>query len=177
MRRQPLALALFLLPVLAFADVKPFDGPSVDFSHGPLKVSDNHRFLVHADGTPFFYLADTAWELFHRLTIDEAEKYLENRRAKGYTAVQAVALAEFDGLGTPNRQGHLPLANNDPANPNEDYFKDVDAVVDIAQKKGIFIAFLPTWGDKVNKRWAKGPEIFTKDNARTYGEFLGKRYK
>ena len=35
---------------------------------GPLKVSPNHRFLVRADGTPFFWLADTAWELFHRTT-------------------------------------------------------------------------------------------------------------
>jgi hypothetical protein len=25
-----------------------------------LKVSDNHRYLVLADGTPFFYLGDTA---------------------------------------------------------------------------------------------------------------------
>ena len=38
--------------------------PSVDFSHGKLKVSENHRFLQHEDGTPFFYLGDTAWELF-----------------------------------------------------------------------------------------------------------------
>jgi uncharacterized protein DUF4038 len=33
-----------------------------------LKVSDNKRFLVQEDGKPFFYLGDTAWELFHRLT-------------------------------------------------------------------------------------------------------------
>jgi hypothetical protein len=174
--RQLLALAL-LVPSVALAQTRPFDGPSVDFAHGPLKVSENKRFLVHADGMPFFYLGDTAWELFHRLTLDEAEKYLENRRAKGFTVVQAVALAEFDGLRTPNRQNHLPLVNNDPTRPNEDYFRDVDAVVDLARKKGIFVGFLPTWGDKVNKRWGKGPEIFNKDSARVYGEFLGKRYK
>ena len=33
-----------------------------------LKVSDNKRFLVEENGKPFFYLGDTAWELFHRLT-------------------------------------------------------------------------------------------------------------
>jgi hypothetical protein len=37
-----------------------------------LKVSDNHRFLVTQDGKPFFYLADTAWELFHRLDRQQA---------------------------------------------------------------------------------------------------------
>ncbi len=36
-----------------------------------LKVSDNRRFLVHDDGTPFFYLGDTAWELLHRCTLEE----------------------------------------------------------------------------------------------------------
>jgi hypothetical protein len=32
--------------------------PSWDFSHGDLRVSDNKRFLVHSDGTPFFYLSE-----------------------------------------------------------------------------------------------------------------------
>ncbi|MDB5320223.1 MAG: hypothetical protein JWN40_1854 [Phycisphaerales bacterium] len=168
---------MLLLPIFALAQPKPFEGPSVDFSHGPLRVSDNLRFLIHADGTPFFYLADTAWELFHRLTLKESEQYLENRRAKGFTVIQAVALAEFDGLGTPNRQNHLPLIDNDPTKPSEDYFKDLDAVISIAEKKGLYIGFLPTWGDKVNKKWGKGPEIFTPANAKTYGEFLGNRYK
>src|SRR6476469_3803244 len=97
-----------------------------------LKVSDNRRFLVHEDGSPFFYLGDTAWELFHRLTFSEAERYLRDRAAKGFTVIQAVALAELDGLRTPNMNGDLPLINGDPAQPNEAYFAHVDAVVDLA---------------------------------------------
>ena len=50
--------------------------------HGPLQVSDNRWFLVHRDGTPFFYLGDTAWELFHRLNREEAGAYLADRAAK-----------------------------------------------------------------------------------------------
>lgn len=30
-----------------------------------LRVSSNGHFLEYADGCPFFYLGDTAWELFH----------------------------------------------------------------------------------------------------------------
>ena len=37
----------------------------------PLQVSPDRRHLVQADGSPFFYLADTAWELIHRLDEDE----------------------------------------------------------------------------------------------------------
>jgi hypothetical protein len=33
----------------------------------PLAVSANHRFLQRADGTPFFWLADTGWLLLTRL--------------------------------------------------------------------------------------------------------------
>src|SRR4051812_18841368 len=50
-----------------------------------LKVSDNGRFLVQSNGRPFFYLADTAWELFHRLDRGEADLYLKNRAAKKFT--------------------------------------------------------------------------------------------
>lgn len=143
-----------------------------------LRVSDNKRFLVYEDGTPFFYLGDTAWEFFHRLTLQEAAGYLDNRKAKGFTVIQAVALAELDGLNTPNQMGHTPLKNNDPTQPNEAYFKDVDAFINLAADKGLYIGLLPTWGDKLYKdNWGAGPEVFTVENAAAYGRFLGKRYK
>lgn len=142
-----------------------------------LKVSPNKRFLVKADGTPFFYLGDTAWELFHRLNREEADKYLQNRADKGFTVVQAVVLAELDGLNDPNPYQHMPFKKNDPTQPNEDYFKHVDYIVNKAAELGLYIGMLPTWGDKVFKdKWGTGPEIFTPQNAKVYGEFLGKRY-
>lgn len=163
---------------LGLAAAKP-----VDFSHGPLKVSDNQRFLVHADRTPFFYLGDTAWELFHRLDREQATRYLENRAAKGYTVIQAVALAELNGLDEGNPYGHKPLQDNDPARPlvkagsNNDYWDHVDFIVDKAESLGMFIGMLPTWGDKWNKKWGVGPVVFTPENAEVYGRWLGQRYK
>lgn len=141
-----------------------------------LKISENRRFLVHDDGTPFFYLGDTAWELLHRLTYEEAERYLADRAAKGFTVIQTVVLAELDGLHTPNRNGDTPLIDDDPKEPNEAYFAHVDAVVALAASLGLYIGMLPTWGDKWNVKWGVGPEIFTSENARIYGEFLGRRY-
>jgi hypothetical protein len=128
-------------------------GASVDFSHGKLKISENKRYLVFEDGTPFFYLGDTGWELFHRLNKDDVERYLENRRAKGFTVIQSVILAELDGLNTPDAEGDKPLIDNDPLKPNEAYFAHVDRVIRTAFEKGIFIGLLPTWGDKVDKKW------------------------
>jgi hypothetical protein len=160
-----------------YAQERPWQGPSVDFSHGKLVVSENKRYLVFEDGTPFFYLGDTGWELFHRLTIAETDRYLENRRAKGFTVIQAVVLSELDGLNTQNMDANLPLINNDPLSPNEAYFTHIDLVVKMARDKGLYIGLLPTWGDKVDKKWGVGPVIFNKENAYSYGQWLGNRYK
>ncbi|WP_168122137.1 glycoside hydrolase family 140 protein [Paenibacillus sp. HB172176] len=151
-----------------------------------LRVSDNNRFLIQEDGASFFWLGDTAWELFHRLDREETELYLRNRAELGFTVVQAVALAELEGLSTPNRYGRLPLKKNergeyDPSQPHVeagvyDYWDHVDFVMEKAASFGIYIALLPTWGDKYHQAWGKGPEIFTESNAKAYGQFLGKRF-
>ncbi len=143
----------------------------------PVHVSANRRFLVQEDGVPFFWLGDTAWELFHRCDRAEAELYLENRRQKGFTVIQAVALAEFDGLRTPNAYGDLPLWDEDPTRPNEAYFAHVDFIIRRAAEKDLYIGLLPTWGDKVIPIWGKGPAIFNARNARVYGRWLGERYR
>ncbi|MEN6479613.1 MAG: glycoside hydrolase family 140 protein [Anaerolineales bacterium] len=146
-----------------------------------LVVSANGRFLTYADGRPFFYLGDTAWELFHRTTRQEADLYLSNRASKGFTAIQAVVLAEEEGLTEPNAYGELPLFSRDPTRPNEAYFAYVDDVVHKANEYGLFVAMLPTWGRWVaNAPWAPpqpDEPIFTVENARVYGRYLGERYR
>src|SRR5690242_21431870 len=57
------------------------------FTHGRLQVSKNGHYLQFQDGTPFFWLGDTGWELFHRLTLPEIKEYLDNRSAKGITVI------------------------------------------------------------------------------------------
>ena len=142
-----------------------------------IRVSDNQRFLVTEDGQPFFWLGDTAWELFHRLKREEAEVYFAKRQAQRFTVIQAVALAEFDGLNIPNAYGERPLIDNDPTRPNEAYFAYVDELIQLAQSHGLYIGLLPTWGDKVTPMWGVGPLIFDETNARIYGRFLGQRYR
>jgi len=141
-----------------------------------LGVSDNGRYIEKADGTPFFYLGDTAWELFHRLDMKEASYYLKDRAEKGFTVVQAVILSELNGLTVPNANGDLPLFNRDPKRPNEAYFKHVDAIVNQASSMGLVMGILPTWGSY----WSSQNEkdiIFNPKSAKEFGLFLGKRYK
>jgi hypothetical protein len=151
-----------------------------------LRVSENKRYLVHEDGTPFFWLGDTAWELFHKLNREEAVMYVKNRAERKFSVVQAVALAEFEGVTTDNAYGRRPFKTNtlgdvDPTLPDTDgeydYWRHVDFIVLAAAELGIYIALLPTWGDKFHKGRGKGPEIFNEGNAKAYGRWLGNRYK
>lgn len=144
--------------------------------HGRLQVTKDGHALQYEDGYPFFWLGDTGWELFHRLTKEEIASYLENRHKKGFNLIQAVVLAEFNGLRKPNRYGELPFKNLDPGQPNEKYFSLVDWTVKEALKRNMFMGLLPTWGDKVTKLWGEGPVVFTESNAYVYGLFIGKRY-
>lgn len=144
--------------------------------HGRIEVSANKHYLQYEDGTPFFWMGDTGWELFHRLKLEEIDRYLTNRAAKGFTLIQAVILAEFDGLRKPNQYGQIPLINQDPLQPNERYFELVDTVMKLAKAKGLVMGLLPTWGDKVLRMWGEGPVVFNTENAYGYGLFLGKRY-
>lgn len=145
-------------------------------SMAQFSVSKNQRYLLK-DDKPFFWMGDTAWELFHRLNREEADRYLKRRSEQGFTVVQAVVLAEMDGLRDPNPYGEVPLIGEDPTKPNPKYFEHVDYIISKAEEYGITVALLPTWGDKVFKdKWGKGPEVFTNENAAVYGTWLANRY-
>jgi hypothetical protein len=148
-RRLVCCLTVGLLVAGPAAAEKP--PPKTEKVAFPLKVSRNDRFLVDGNDRPFFYLGDTAWELFHRCNREDAEFYLKDRTAKKFTVIQAVVLAEFGGLTQPNPYGHLPLKNNDPTKPVEAYFEHVDWVVNRAAELGLVVGMLPTWGDKWNR--------------------------
>ena len=144
-----------------------------------LQVSTDGHYLQYANGEPFFYLGDTAWELFHRTTRDEVDRYLDNRAKKGYNVIQAVALAEVEGVDIPNVYGHKPLIDRDPARPatkegdNNDYWDHVDYVVRNANAKGMYVGLLPTWG----RWWNDNKPIFDEQNAEAYGRWIAQRYQ
>ena len=141
-----------------------------------LSVAPDGTHLRGADGAPFFYLGDTAWEMLHRLDREETRAYLSLRAAQGFNVIQTVVLAELDGLRVPNAYGEVPLVDLDPAQPNPAYFRHVDFAVRLADSLGIYLGLLPTWGDKFNLEWGVGPEVFTPANARAFGAYLGERY-
>jgi hypothetical protein len=165
MKQLSIIMVFLLLALPAFGKDLPL-----------LKVSDDKHYLHTDNGVPFFWLGGTAWEMIHRLDRPQVDYYLSDRAKKGFTVIQTVILAELNGLSIPNAYGHKPLINNDPTKLNDQYFKHVDYVVKKANELGLYVGLLPTWGDKFNKKWGTGPEIFTPQNAEIYGSILAKRY-
>ena len=179
---------LFMLSFFAQAQ-KKIEDKSPWLLHGRLMVSkQDAHFLSYADGTPFFWLGDTGWEMIHKLNREEISYYLKTRKEQGFNVIQTVALSELDGLTKPNAYGVLPLINKNPGQPainagnkinkqgEYDYWDHVDFAIKEAERQGIYIALLPCWGEYVIPREGKG--IFhTTLAAYTYGNFLGSRYR
>lgn len=105
-------------------DVTPYLGKNPLYIHGPLHVSDNHRFLEHQDGTPFFWLGDTWWMgLSHRMHWPEDfQKLAADRKEKGFNVIQIVAglypdMFPFDPRGA-NEAGYPWETNYSRIRPN-----------------------------------------------------------
>jgi hypothetical protein len=146
----------------------------------PLKVSSNGRYFTTAGGAPFFWLGDTGWLLFNKLTREEADKYLEDRRAKGFNVIQVMVV---HSAGQKNAYGDRALVNKNIAQPlttpgsdfndtlQYDFWDHVDYIVDKAAEKGLYMAMVPVWGSVV-----KAGQV-TQVQARKYTEWLAARYK
>lgn len=140
-------------------------------AQGRIVVSANHRFLQHEDGRPFFWLADTGWFTFQKLNRAETERYLEDRRSKGFNVIQAMIL---HSVADKNASGAVALIDGDPARPaisgDYSYWDHIDWVVDLAASKGIYVAMVPAWGSIV-----KSGQL-NERNVEAYARFLGQRY-
>jgi hypothetical protein len=132
---------------------------------------------MYEDGTPFFWLGDTAWQMFHRHTEAGALTFMRDRAMKGFNVIQAVCLAEHGGLTSPNANGEMAFIDKDFTVPNDRYFDHIERLVDMADSLGMFMGLLPTWGDKFNLKWGPGPVIFdTPEKAENYGKYIGRRF-
>jgi Protein of unknown function (DUF4038)/Putative collagen-binding domain of a collagenase len=155
-RFAPLLAALLASPLLALA------------APGPIAVSQNGRYFVDANGKPFYFLADTQWELFRRFSPAEAKVILENRKAKGFSVVMVMLTGVGDGTG-PNFASQRPWLNDDPATPNPAYFTNVDAALKVALANDIHLLigiYHQTYGNRV-----------TPDNAAQWAAWVTERYR
>lgn len=138
-----------------------------------LRIGTDRRSLAHADGTPFFYLADTAWTAPTRLTLAEMDEYLADRATKGFTVIQTI-LVPWDAKWSGNRAGDKPFIDGDETRPNEAYWAHVDAWLEKIIQRGMVPAVVPFWLRGRNDD--KGPVPADADALAAYARFVGARY-
>ncbi|MEJ2705391.1 MAG: DUF4038 domain-containing protein [Sedimentisphaerales bacterium] len=120
-----------------------YKGDLALFRHGELRLSENRRYIEHADGTPFFWLADTVWcgPLF--ADLDDWHVFLKDRVAKEFTAIQFVLtqwrMAKADAEGNPTFTGREKVVIN-PA-----FFQRMDKYVDAINDAGLLAVPVLLW--------------------------------
>jgi hypothetical protein len=143
-------------------------GLKVNFSasrHGSLVIDG--RMLKYEDGTGFFWMGDTAWYLPTKLKKNEVVRYLDDRKAKGFNVIQMVSIRVWNNGGfSANAEGKWPF-KGDYNSPLEPYWQHMDFILNEAEKRGIYIALLPTWNGSLK----------SEADAETYGDFIANRYK
>lgn len=174
-------LSLFVAATLTLSSLASVAPAPRDYAWTDLAISSrpDGRYLHRTtSGEPFLWVADTNWEMFHRMNYTDVDLYLADRSAKGFNVIQAVLLSKYNVTTTPNFFGDLAIDNSDPKQPNEAYFSFVDWVVARAAEYNILVCLVPVWGRYVSAGWygTIGPRLFDEENGYWLGKYLGKRY-
>jgi hypothetical protein len=170
-----------------FAFVILFTSLSPWIAQAELTVSENGRYLQNADGSPFYWLGDTAWGLFQKLDRDDVEHYFEVRTRQRFSVIHAAVYNVNPFILPPlsNAYGDMPFVADDPTRPavtpgnrpdnarEYDYWDHVEYVIDTAAGKGLHINLLPIFGVTEGD----GYNFLTPENAFEYGKFIGDRFK
>jgi len=146
-------------------EAAPYEGANPLYRSGGLRVAQNKRTFEHADGTPFFWLADTWWMgLCKRLDWPgDFQLLASDRTAKGFSVIQIIAglypdMPAFDERGA-NEAG-FPW-EKDYARINPAYFDMADLRINWLVRSGLMPCIVGCWGyflpwmgvEKMKKHW------------------------
>jgi hypothetical protein len=134
----------------------------------PVKVSQNGRYFVDQSGKPVFWLGTTQWQLFREYNLEDAKLIIQKSKTNGFAFIQVTLMGVGDGTKT-NVYGQKPWINDNPLTPNEAYFQNVDAVLQVAQENNVIISM--TIYHQTNRKH------ITVDNAHAWAKRLALRYK
>ncbi|MBQ8593751.1 MAG: glycoside hydrolase family 140 protein [Bacteroidaceae bacterium] len=166
---KKIVISLFLLLLCG----SNYAGNNIPWKNGPLGVSENSRYLVHRNGTPFFWLGDTGWLMPERLNRDEVGYYLNRCGKAGYNVVQVQTVNGVPAYNIYGESSHpfgYDFTHIDRPGVYG-YWDHMDYIVETAERNGIYIGMVCIWGGLV-----KSGQM-TEEEAVQYGTFLANRYK
>lgn len=143
----------------------------------PIGVAPDGRSFVDANGRPFYYLADTAWNALSRMTNEAFETLASARRERGFTALQ-MSVLDFQPSAK-NAYGHKPFTATGAIDQplvepdNQDYWGTIDRSLDVCERLGLVVCLVPSWYGGWGDAW-RG--YLTPDKAAAYSSFLAERF-
>jgi hypothetical protein len=147
----------------------------------PLHIAANQRYLEDGSGHPFLVTGDSAWSLIGDLSREDADKYLADRQSRGFNTI-LVSLIEhrFSRNAPRNFYQRAPFeANGIFSNPNDAYFNDADWILQRAQDRGFLVFLVPAYlgANGGNEGWYREMQAAGPDVLKSYGRYLGQRYR
>lgn len=155
----------------------------IDLRHrGFLTVHKNRRVLAYADGSPFFWLADTVWAVPSKATVEEWSAFCENRKTLGFSVMEMNAMVQHDASGSPSRREPFLMSNGiwDPRRLDVTFFQYLDKLIEITVNANLVPVLTAIWFDVVkgtHPEWnINSPFTFTPEQARRISRYLAARY-
>jgi hypothetical protein len=112
-------------------------------THGPLQIAESRTYLTHADGTPFFWLGDTAWNGPLKSNDRDWETYLADRQYKGFNGIQFVATQWISAVG--DAEARPAYLGNARIRIEPSFFQRLDRRVDMINAFGMVAAPVLAW--------------------------------
>jgi hypothetical protein len=150
--------------------VHAYAGANPLYRHGPLRVSSDGFRLEHADGRPFFWMADTAWNGVLAADSGDWDRYLALRREQGFTAVQCV-LTNWRAFPA-DAHGERAWTGDKDIRVNPGFFRRLDDKVAAIAAAGLVPALVVLW---TLTPWDPGLKL-AEDDAIRLARYITARY-
>ncbi len=122
-----------------------YKGDNPLFKHGDLKVSDNMRYLVHADGVPFLWMGETGWNATWKSTMKEWCDYVDIRAGQRFSVLQISPR----GSGNKNTASAMEtMSVKKDGTPDPLFWQELEDKIAYANDKGLFVLMVG-----VGKAW------------------------
>lgn len=146
----------------------------------PLRIESGKGYLVDSTGQPFLIHGDTAWSLIAQLEREDVDRYLDDRRARGFNALLVNLIERKFATAAPaNAYGVLPFRTADDfGTPDDRYFAHADWVIRRAADRGFLVLLTPSYlgHEGGPEGWYQAMRASGPSRLREYGRYLGRRY-
>ncbi len=141
---------------------KLMDDPKAIYRHGPVINPKGTFFLTHSDGTPFFWLACTAWNGALKSTDEEWDQYLQHRVNNNYTAIQLVT-TQWRGCDK-SSEGLVAFEGSGRIRINPAFFRLIDKKIDRVNEYGLVAAPVILWALQTGSGRELSPGYYLPDD-------------